>query len=178
MTRPTPTTTAMPTAMPTQTATATRERFAALVSEVAREVTRRRSSDACCGDLTLEQFETLQAVAAGDESTIGSLSAALAVDLSTMSRNVSVLERNGYLQRARNADDRRIVLVRLMAKGRNALTTLRCGERDVLGEVFERIARHDRSQVVKALETLRACFAGSATVAACCPPIPLPRKSR
>jgi DNA-binding MarR family transcriptional regulator len=126
----------------------------------------------------LEQFETLQAVAAAEQSTVGSLSGELEVDLSTMSRNVSVLERNGYLQRARDADDGRIVLVRLMAKGRNALTTLRCGERDVLGEVFERIARHDRSQVVKALETLRACFAGSATVAACCPPIPLPRKSR
>jgi DNA-binding MarR family transcriptional regulator len=162
--------------MPTPTPT-TKERFAALVSEVARAVTRRRSSDACCGDLTLEQFETLQAVAAGDESTIGSLSAALDVDLSTMSRNASVLERNGYLRRARDADDGRIVLVRLTTKGRSALTTLRCGERDVLGEVFERLGRDERPQVVKALETLRGCFAESATMAACCPPVALRRKS-
>ena len=105
-------------------ATATpKERFAALISEVAREVTRRRSSDACCGDLTLEQFEALQAVAAAETSTIGSLSAALRVELSTMSRNVSLMERNGYLLRARNADDGRVVLVRLTPKGRNALAT-------------------------------------------------------
>lgn len=125
----------------------------------------------------MEQFETLQAVAAGDESTIGSLSAALDVDLSTMSRNASVLERNGYLRRARDADDGRIVLVRLTTKGRSALTTLRCGERDVLGEVFERLGRDERPQVVKALETLRGCFAESATMAACCPPVALRRKS-
>jgi DNA-binding MarR family transcriptional regulator len=153
------------------------ERFAALLSEVAREVTRRRSSEACCGDLTLEQFETLRAVAASAAATIGSLSGGLGVDLSTMSRNVSVLERNGYLQRARSADDGRVVLVRLTAKGRSALTTLRCGERDVLGDLFEGIPPGRRVAVLEALETLRAGFATAAPPGDCCSPIVLRRKS-
>jgi DNA-binding MarR family transcriptional regulator len=152
------------------------ERFAALVSEVAREVMRRRSSDACCGDLTLEQFETLRVVDGSEQSTIGTLSAALGVDLSTMSRNVSVLERSAYLQRLRSAEDGRVVQVRLTAKGRNALTTLQCGERDVLGDVYERIPQRERATVVRALEALRCCLVEGDQAAACCSPAPAQRR--
>src|SRR5258708_3729679 len=133
------------------------ERFATLLSRVAREVMRRRASDACCGDLTLEQFETLRLVEGARQPelpTIGSLSAAMGVDLSTMSRNVSLLERNGYLERVRSAGDGRVVHPKLTASGRSALTTLRCGERDVLGDVYERIAPSRRAAIVEALESL------------------------
>jgi DNA-binding MarR family transcriptional regulator len=153
-----------------------RERFAALASEVAREVVRRRSSEACCGDLTLEQFETLQIVDRTEQSSIGSLSATMEVDLSTMSRNVSVLEKNGYLQRVRSADDRRLVHVRLTAKGRSALTTLRCSESDVLGEIYERIPPGERAAVVKGLEALRRCLLERETATACCSPSPSQRR--
>jgi DNA-binding MarR family transcriptional regulator len=156
-------------------------RFAALVSDVAREVMRRRSSDACCGDLTLEQFETLQAVAKSDQakepSTIGSLSTALGVDISTMSRNVSVLERNGYLARRRSTDDGRIVQVRLTLKGKKALTDLRCGERDVLANVYDAIPAAEREKVLEALESLRAGLVGSEAAAACCAPVSIRRRT-
>ncbi|MEP6652771.1 MAG: MarR family winged helix-turn-helix transcriptional regulator [Myxococcales bacterium] len=156
-------------------------RFAALVSDVAREVMRRRSSDACCGDLTLEQFETLQAVArsdqAKDQSTIGSLSTALGVDISTMSRNVSVLERNGYLARLRSTDDGRIVHVRLTPRGKKALTNLQCGERDVLADVYEAIPPAEREKVLQALESLRASLIGSNATTACCAPVSIRRRT-
>jgi DNA-binding MarR family transcriptional regulator len=155
-----------------------KERFAALVSEVAREVNRRRSSDACCGDLTLEQFETLRAVRqAGDRIAIGALSTTMGVDVSTMSRNVSVLERIGYLRRTRHDDDGRIVLVTLTPKGRDGLETLRCGERDVLGDVYARIAPAQREQVLMALEALCGCFADVAAPAGCCAPVSLRRRN-
>lgn len=148
-------------------------RFAELLSRVAREVTVRQASDVCCGDLTLEQFQTLKAVSASDQVSIGSLSAKLRVDLSTMSRNVALLERNGYLLRARSAEDGRIVQVTLTAKGKRALHTLRCGERDVLGDVFDRLPPAERPRVLEALESLSACLTESETAAgaACCAPI-------
>jgi DNA-binding MarR family transcriptional regulator len=144
------------------------ERFAALISEVAREVSRRRASDACCGDLTLEQFEMLRLVAALENATMGSLAAGLQVDLSTTSRNVSVLERRTYLQRVRSAEDGRLVHVRLTAKGRAALETLSCGERAVLGSVFGRIPSGSRASVMTTLELLRDCLAERDQ--ACCEP--------
>lgn len=145
-------------------------RFAELLSAVAREVTLRQASDVCCGDLTLEQFQTLRALSASDELSIGALSARLRVDMSTMSRNVTVLERNGYLLRARSAEDARVVHVRLRAKGKRALESLRCDERDVLRDVFQRLPVTERTAVLEALETLQSCLRESAGGGVCCSP--------
>jgi DNA-binding MarR family transcriptional regulator len=153
--------------------------FAELLSQVARHVTFRQASEVCCGDLTLEQFQTLKAVNASDVSSIGSLSAEQRVDLSTMSRNVAVLERSGYLLRARSAEDGRVVHVRLSAKGKRVLNTLRCGERDVLGDVYDRIPPSERAGVVKALEILKAGFETlDEPKAACCSPVVAGKLSR
>jgi len=146
-------------------------RFAELLSRVAREITLRQTADVCCGDLTLEQFQTLRAVSTPVPHSIGSLSALLRVDLSTMSRNVTLLERNGYLSRSRGTDDARIVHVGITAKGRRALETLRCDERDLLQDIYERLPADERPKVVRALEMLRTCLDESdGTGAACCPP--------
>jgi DNA-binding MarR family transcriptional regulator len=149
-------------------------RFAELLSQVAREITLRQASDVCCGDLTLEQFQTLRAVVGADKHSIGSLSALLRVDLSTMSRNVTVLERNGYLTRSRGAEDGRIVHVGITGKGKRALETLRCDERDLLRDVYDRLPARDRTRVVDALEVLRGCLEDSrAADPVCCGPIPI-----
>jgi DNA-binding MarR family transcriptional regulator len=146
-------------------------RFAELLSQVAREVTMRQASDVCCGDLTLEQFQTLRAISVSEQLSIGSLSTQLRVDLSTMSRNVTVLERNGYLLRVRSAEDARVVHVRLTTKGKRALETLRCDERDVLTSVYQSLSAAERPGVLKALEILQSCLGDAGiTGAACCPP--------
>jgi DNA-binding MarR family transcriptional regulator len=153
------------------------DRFAELLARVAREVTIRQSSEICCGDLTLEQFQTLTAVSASDQLSIGSLSAQLRVDVSTMSRNVALLERNGYVLRARSAEDGRIVHVAMTAKGKRALHTLRCGERDVLGDVFDRLPLAQRPRVLAALESLSACLTDAKAAAGpdCCATIAIRR---
>ncbi len=145
-------------------------RFAELLSAVAREVTLRQASEVCCGDLTLEQFQTLRALSASDQLSIGALSAQLRVDMSTMSRNVTVLERNGYLLRARSAEDARVVHVRLTAKGKRALESLQCDEQDVLKDVYQRLPVAERPVVLKALEALQGCLGDSADGVPCCAP--------
>lgn len=153
------------------------DRFAELLSHVAREVRLRQAADVCCGDLTLEQFQTLRAVGGDGPLSIGALSARLRVELSTMSRNVTVLEKNGHLMRARDEEDARIVKVRLTAKGRRALESLRCDERDVLRDVYERLPAAERAGTIRALELLRGCLETTDVGgAACCAPVPLARR--
>jgi DNA-binding MarR family transcriptional regulator len=145
-------------------------RFAELLSAVAREITLRQATDVCCGDLTLEQFQTLRALGQADPLSIGALSTQLRVDLSTMSRNVTLLERNGYLLRARSAEDARVVHVRLTAKGKRALESLRCDERDVLKDVYRRLAPSERPVVIQALEALQSCLVVENPGVPCCAP--------
>jgi len=156
-------------------------RFAELLSAIAREITLRQSSQVCCGDLTLEQFQTLRAVRASGPLSMGALSGRLRVDLSTTSRNVALLERGGYLLRSRSDEDGRVVHVDITAKGKRALETLRCEERDVLGQVLDRLPSGERPRVIKALEAVHACLDRASEVgrdAVCCAPVPIRKAAR
>ena len=53
-------------------------RFAALASKVARGIARLEREEVCCGDLTLQQFETLRVLQGEGPLTLGA--AALIVD--------------------------------------------------------------------------------------------------
>jgi DNA-binding MarR family transcriptional regulator len=121
--------------------------------------------------LTPEQFETLRAVESTGNPSMSALSAALGVDLSTMSRNVSVLQREGYVGRSRNADDSRIVTVALTRKGANALETLRCDEKDVMAKLYNRIPFAKRAAALEGLELVRTALeieSGVVADVACC----------
>lgn len=148
------------------------DRFAKALSTVARRVSKLQSTEVCCGALTREQFETLRTIQAGQDPSMSTLSAALRVDVSTMSRNVSVLEREKYVSRARSAGDSRMVTVVLTPKGRNALETLRCDEQDVMARVFARLPTAGRASIVQALEAVQAALVseGGASTDACCAP--------
>ena len=158
------------------------ERFARALSSIARRVSKLQSTEICCGSLTREQFETLRTIDAARDPSMSALSASLRVDLSTMSRNISVLEREKYVSRARPAEDSRVVTVVLTPKGRNALETLRCDEQDVMARVFRRLSAADRVSLVEALETVQAALdsADGAAGEACCAPdvLQLPRLRR
>ena len=146
------------------------DRFAKAVSSISRRVYRLQATDICCGDLTLEQFETLRTIEASKDPSMSTLSTALGVDLSTMSRNISVLEREKYVSRVRSEEDSRFVTVVLTSKGKSALENLRCDEQDVMAKVFRKLPTADRSSIIQALEAVQAALDsdGVASDAACC----------
>jgi len=155
-----------------------RKKFGELLSRIAKRVTTLQTSDICCGDLTLEQFQTLRTIdAAAEPPSLGRLSAEMGVDLSTMSRNMTVLERNEYASRARSAEDGRVVTVKLTAKGRRALESLRCDEEETFQKIYETVLPGARPKVVRALETLDQCLS-AADQAPCCAPVLTARLAR
>ena len=157
------------------------DRFAKALSSISRHVSKLQSTEICCGDLTREQFETLRTIEVAREPSISALSAALRVDLSTMSRNISVLAREKYVSRARASADSRFVTVVLTAKGRNALATLRCDEQDVMARVFTSLPATGRASIVEALEAVEAVLESGGLASdddACCAPAVPKRAAR
>ena len=155
------------------------DRFAKAVSSIARRVTKLQTTDICCGDLTREQFETLRTIEAARDPSISSLSASQSVDLSTMSRNISLLERERYVSRARSEEDSRFVTVVLTSRGKTALKTLRCDEQDVMAKVFRRLPPAGRAAIVEALETVQAALDcdGVTSAEACCADEAAPKRA-
>jgi DNA-binding MarR family transcriptional regulator len=150
----------------------TQDRFARVLSSISRRVSKLQSTEICCGALTREQFATLRTIEAARDPSLSSLSATLRVDLSTMSRNISLLEREKYVSRARVAEDSRLVTVGLTPKGRTALETLCCDEQDVMAKVFARLPTARRASIVGALEAVEAALHpdGAAGDETCCAP--------
>jgi DNA-binding MarR family transcriptional regulator len=152
-------------------------RFGTALAAVSRLVSKLQVTEVCCGGLTLEQFQTLRAIDAAPDSSMSALSQTLRVDLSTMSRNVSVLEREGYVARGRGLEDSRVVTVTLTRNGEGALETLCCDEEDVMAKVFQRLPTAARAGVTQALEALRAALETDGGAAACCADDAPPRRA-
>lgn len=74
--------------------------------------------------LRVTQYSILAAVARRKEARVGQLSEALAIDQTTLTRGITVLERDGVLERVANPDGR-VKAVRLTAKGRRVLEAAR-----------------------------------------------------
>ena len=148
-------------------------RFAALASQIARGVSRLERDEVCCGDLTLQQFETLRTLQAAGPLTLGAAAKALGIDLSTASRNLALLVKGGYLTRRRGKEDARQVSFALSRKGAGRLESLCCDERMVFASLFARVPADRRAEVVAALEVLAAALTAERAAepaAPCCAP--------
>jgi DNA-binding MarR family transcriptional regulator len=74
--------------------------------------------------LRVTQFSILAAIARLREASLKQLEDALAIDQTTLTRSLSLLERGGVIERASHPDGR-IKAMRLTAKGRRALEVAR-----------------------------------------------------
>jgi DNA-binding MarR family transcriptional regulator len=70
--------------------------------------------------LRVTQFSILATIAGKDEANLKQLEDALAIDQTTLTRSLNLLERDGLIERASHPD-RRIKAMRLTTKGRRAL---------------------------------------------------------
>lgn len=68
--------------------------------------------------LTSPQYFVFNALWMGDGISVGELGERVALDTSTLTGIIDRMERNGYVERRPNPDDRRSVLVFLTAKAR------------------------------------------------------------
>jgi DNA-binding MarR family transcriptional regulator len=144
-------------------------RFAAVALRVGRGISQLERDQVCCGTLTLQQFHTLRTIEAASAITTSALAEGLGIDLSTASRNLAVLEREGLITRARSAEDARVVTVELAAKGTETLRALACDERVIFASLLARIPVGEREAIIMALDRLAAVVTAREPAPSCCP---------
>jgi DNA-binding MarR family transcriptional regulator len=129
--------------------------FAALALRMARAISRIERERVCCGTMTFQMFATLRAVQDAGVLSPAALAAKLGIDLSTASRNLALLERQGFVQRVRSAKDGGVVTVELRAKGTRTLNSLHCDERRVFEALLDRVPVEQRIYRLGAFARLR-----------------------
>ena len=132
-------------------------RFAELTRTFANGIARIERLQVCQGGMSKPQFDLLCAL---QDSAEGLATSALAerqgVDLSTTSRSLAILERDGYVRRARGRKDARQVVNQLTAKGRRVALSMCADEKTVFDAIFSRLPKARRAEVIAALEQLSA----------------------
>lgn len=155
----------------------------ALLRRVGRALARLEREQVCCGDVTRQQFHTLRVLEEAGGLTTSELARRLGIDLSTASRNLAVLEREGCVRRRAGADDARAVRNLVTAKGRGCIESLCCDESSAVEAVLDRMPRAEHAAVLRALALLADALDGACDDAACCEPAagraaPHPRSPR
>lgn len=106
-------------------------------------------------------YGVLRVLDESEPMPISALARLLGLDTSTVSRQVSVLVRDGLITRAQGADDRRVILVSLSGAGRDALVRLRAARHEVFAAIVSGWSDDDRAALAPLLGRLAADFVAS-----------------
>lgn len=102
-------------------------------------------------DITPPQFNALLELIYHGNLTMGELCARLYLASSTVTDLVDRMERAGLVMRERDANDRRVVRLRVLEKGHALIDAVMRARLDYLHGVMERIDPTERQQLIAAL---------------------------
>jgi MarR family transcriptional regulator, organic hydroperoxide resistance regulator len=133
------------------------ESFVSALEEFFSAVRRSRARaarEAGAGELTVSQYQLLAGLAEGSERPVGELAEAAAIATPTATRMLDGLERAGIAVRRPSTSDRRVVTVRLTAKGRRLMKRKQEVVRAKRRALFESLSPAEREQVERLLRRL------------------------
>lgn len=93
------------------------EQFAAAVGDLLRTVQLRDRESICCHDVSVTECYALEFLTRREEASLQQVAEALRLDKSTTSRAVAALERKGYVARASDPNDRRLLRLQPTRRG-------------------------------------------------------------
>ncbi len=131
---------------------ADQERFARAVQSIARGLAKVGRERARVGDVTPQQAETLQIISERGAVSTSSLATLLGIDPSTASRNLSGLERGGYVVRKKGSDDGRQTDVRLTPRGKRIADSMSSETSQAYTQLLERVSKAERGRIIEAFE--------------------------
>jgi DNA-binding MarR family transcriptional regulator len=126
----------------------------------------------CCAQITLPQCLILLEVDEEQRLTVGQLATRLRLDNSTLSRTIDGLVLKRLLERARDEQDRRVVWIRLTAKGSAVCAAVHKQNDAVYRGIFAKIPASRRESVIRSFEVLVQAFLDQERESdvACCAP--------
>ena len=115
-------------------------------------------------DFSISQFKTMGAFRKDTVYTMGELSKNASVTMPTMTEMIDNLEREGIAERIRDSQDRRVVKVRLTAKGKKLRKKFMDKRRNELKNILSNLSKEDRGELMNALAKAYSVLKKNSTV--------------
>lgn len=109
-------------------------------------------------DLTTNDMHVIEAIGKGEAKNMSTVAKQLSVTTGTLTISVNGLVKKGYVERVRSEEDRRVVLVSLSAKGKQAYVTHESFHNDMIDAIVESLEEEELKVLGKALADLHGYF--------------------
>ncbi len=131
----------------------TSELFISVIRQLMGKLSVVDRNEKLCYGLTVSQYRVIEKLHS-KPGTMGELSREFGLAVSTMTRNMDILFRDGIVKRNQDPEDRRKVYVELTEKGKDlAEKLIKCSETYLLG-ILDNVPEGKRKDVVEGLEVL------------------------
>jgi DNA-binding MarR family transcriptional regulator len=108
--------------------------------------------------LSASRMSALSCVAFGTPRTLGELAGMEQVSAPTMTRLVSALERDGYVEKTPDAHDGRVLWIEATERGRRVIEGGRERRSAFLAEHLSGLSEHDRNALRRAIEIMERIY--------------------
>ena len=108
--------------------------------------------------ITTNDVHVMEAIGTGTAKNMSTVARALGVTMGTLTISVNSLVKKGYVQRIRSDEDRRVVLVSLTDRGRQAHEHHRIFHEKMITEIVKDLTSEEKEVLSKSLHKLIGFF--------------------
>lgn len=108
--------------------------------------------------ITTNDVHVMEAIGVGAAKNMSTVAKALSVTMGTLTISVNSLVKKGYVQRIRSDEDRRVVLVSLTDRGRDAHEHHRLFHEKMINEIVQGLSNEEKEVLSKTLYKLITFF--------------------
>lgn len=138
------------------------DRVAELMPAIMKEFVRHQGKKFYKLKITMPQFFVMEYLHHKGMSKMSDIAKFINVTTAAVTGIVDRLVRDGYLVRQNDPDDRRIILVRLTAKGLKVVKTMLRDRKAITMKIFGAISQAERSAYLDILTSVRDALEGQA----------------
>ena len=120
-----------------------------IISVIDKELVRKQENELYKGKITLPQFVILNFLYTKGESKMTDLARFMDVSAAAMTGIVGRLVRDGYVVRANDPEDRRIIKVKLTPRSNKLVRKINKEKRQMVINIFGRICEADRQDCLR-----------------------------
>lgn len=109
-------------------------------------------------DLTANDMHVIEAIGTGEAKNMSTVAKSLSITTGTLTISVNGLVKKGYVERVRSEEDRRVVLVSLSVKGKQAFSTHEGFHNNMIDAIADSLSDEELRVLGKALTNLHGYF--------------------